>query len=381
MFFSPRRASPAIADLITTNSTGSINSLLRRPRTLHQHVCMIPLQFNCVKRTFLVRFQETPNEACYKFFVDDVNFLPANQDGTLSFDLDNCYQSPLADQILRNLPMVEEVTVGRNFVTVRRVDDNDADAAVRYFAMKMGVASTYTSKAGETETKQQEAAAQRSAELQQRVMEAMREDVREDNDATNNAMPGELAAAHSRSKSSGGGGEMQKDRNINNSEQQQEEEATIDEAALRDLVLSTHWSELKLHVSALLTDHLFSGRPHVDAAAPHPHPDTLPQAGDSEVTLIVKELIATTIRPELQMDGGDIRFLRVEGTVMYVEMLGACRKCKSGKTTLRDLIERATRHWVPEIQEVREVQHIRGTQQQQQEKDEKEKKEVDNDKK
>ncbi|ORC90500.1 uncharacterized protein TM35_000082980 [Trypanosoma theileri] len=166
----PRRACPVIADHITNNSTGSFHSLLRRPRRLSQHVCMIPLQLHCARRTFLVRFQETPNESCYKFFVDDVKFLPEKQDGTLSFDLDNSYQSPLADQLLRNLPMVEEVTVGRNFVTVRRVDNDDADAAVRYFAMKMGLASTYTSAA-----EQREAAAQRSAELQQRVMEAMRE--------------------------------------------------------------------------------------------------------------------------------------------------------------------------------------------------------------
>ncbi|CAD2217815.1 hypothetical protein AGDE_01529 [Angomonas deanei] len=73
---------------------------------------------------------------------------------------------------------------------------------------------------------------------------------------------------------------------------------------------------------------------------------------------MIKELIHTTIRPQLQDDGGDIRFCRfvADGGVMEVEMLGACRTCKSSKTTLVDLIERTTRHWIPEVKEVKQVE-------------------------
>ncbi|EAN98012.1 hypothetical protein, conserved [Trypanosoma cruzi] len=332
----------------------STRHIFQRPLNVPQGTGMWDVACWMPRRAFLIRFQETPNEACYKFFVNDVAFLPAGHAGTLRFDLDNCFQSPLAEKILHGLPMVEEVTIGPHFVTVRRVDDADADAAARYFAHKMG---------SRTDTPKE--AARRSAALQQRVVDAMLE-----GDADGVQPPptsssssndhGEQGVTNSNGESSLHREDARQPKRDKLSEKETEEEIGtgehVDEATLRDLLLSTHWSELKLHVSALLTDHLFSGRPHVDPDAPHPHPDTLPQEGDSEVVLILKELISTTIRPQLQLDGGDIRFVSLEGGVMYVEMLGACRRCKSSKTTLSDLIERTTRHWVPEVHEVREAE-------------------------
>ncbi|EKF32544.1 hypothetical protein MOQ_003599 [Trypanosoma cruzi marinkellei] len=330
--------------------------IFRRPLNTPQGTGMWDVACCAPRRAFLIRFQETPNEACYKFFVDDVAFLPAGHTGTLRFDLDNCFQSPLAEKILHGLPMVEEVTIGPQFVTVRRVDDADADAAARYFAQKMG---------SRMDTPKE--AAERSAALQQRVEDAMLEGDADGvqptptlSSSSSSTDRGEQGVTKSHGESSIHWEDAEQPNRDKLSEKEAEEETGtgehVDEATLRDLLLSTHWSELKLHVSELLTDHLFSGRPHVDPDAPHPHPDTLPQEGDSEVVLILKELISTTIRPQLQLDGGDIRFVSLEGAVMYVEMLGACRRCKSSKTTLSDLIERTTRHWVPEVHEVREVE-------------------------
>ncbi|ESS61759.1 hypothetical protein TCDM_10627 [Trypanosoma cruzi Dm28c] len=336
----------------------STRHIFQRPLNVPQGTGMWDVACWVPRRAFLIRFQETPNEACYKFFVNDVAFLPAGHAGTLRFDLDNCFQSPLAEKILHGLPMVEEVTIGPHFVTVRRVDDADADAAARYFAHKMG---------SRTDTPKE--AARRSAALQQRVVDAMLEGdadgvqpppTSSSSSSSSSNDHGEQGVTNSNGESSLHREDARQLKRDKLSEKETEEEVGtgehVDEATLRDLFLSTHWSELKLHVSALLTDHLFSGRPHVDPDAPHPHPDTLPQEGDSEVVLILKELISTTIRPQLQLDGGDIRFVSLEGGVMYVEMLGACRRCKSSKTTLSDLIERTTRHWVPEVHEVREAE-------------------------
>ncbi|PWU83111.1 hypothetical protein C4B63_391g16 [Trypanosoma cruzi] len=142
----------------------STRHIFQRPLNVPQGTGMWDVACWVPRRAFLIRFQETPNEACYKFFVNDVAFLPAGHAGTLRFDLDNCFQSPLAEKILHGLPMVEEVTIGPHFVTVRRVDDADADAAARYFAHKMG---------SRTDTPKE--AARRSAALQQRVVDAMLE--------------------------------------------------------------------------------------------------------------------------------------------------------------------------------------------------------------
>lgn len=321
-----------------------------------------------VMRGYFVRFQPTPNEDCYKFYVDGVEFLPEGIQ-TLMFDRVNDYQSPVAQQILRALPMVEEVTVGRNFITVKRVEQASSEAAARYFAMRFH-GTIMGAPGGMTDEEQAAAAAARSQALQQRVTDAMNEGEQEVLEGQQRARSEELAQPQEAASASvplppdqqpffqpGGpdtfemGGFAVK--------QSTEADEALDEAAIQQLIEAMSWSELKMHVSALLTDHMFSGEPHVSPDAPHPHADTLPQEGDSEVVLMIKELIATNIRPQLQDDGGDIRFVRFDPAtgLMAVELLGACRTCKKGKTTLADLIERTTRHWIPEVSAVVEVGH------------------------
>jgi len=84
--------------------------------------------------------------------------------------------------------------------------------------------------------------------------------------------------------------------------------------------------------------------------------DTEPQPEDTEVVLAIKELIASRIRPMLQGDGGNLKFvgLSPEGLV-FVVLQGACVGCPSSGATLKDGIERMLMHWVPEVVEVQEV--------------------------
>ena len=117
------------------------------------------------------------------------------------------------------------------------------------------------------------------------------------------------------------------------------------------------WHELKLPVMAAITDFVTSRLAALSLDAPHPNADTLPQDDDSEVVLMIKEHLSTNVRPVLHADGGDLRFVGFDPTdgVLRLELLGACRKCSSSATTLHDLIERSTRHWIPEVKSVEEV--------------------------
>jgi Fe-S cluster biogenesis protein NfuA len=301
-----------------------------------------------IRNSIFVRFQPTPNETCYKFYVDDMDFLPPGSH-TMMFDSNNSYQSPLAHTLLEALPMVEEVTVGTSFVTVRRVEEADAKAAARFFAMKFhGVQ--------DSQEMDESAAAARSQALQQHVENARHE---AEGGGTTNAAPQTQASPPPSSPSSGFAAEAPIELGgftVTPSAQDEQ----VDEAAIAALIAATDWSELKFHVSALLTDHISSGSPHVDPTAPNPHADTVPEEGDSEVVLMIKELVAATIRPQLQDDGGDLRFVGFDADSgeMRVELLGACRKCKSSKTTLVDLIERTTRHWIPEVKAVKDVSRV-----------------------
>ena len=62
------------------------------------------------------------------------------------------------------------------------------------------------------------------------------------------------------------------------------------------------------------------------------------------------------IRPYLQADGGDVRFVGLtEDNVVNVEMQGSCGSCPFSRMTLKNGIEEAVRKALPEITSVEAV--------------------------
>jgi Fe-S cluster biogenesis protein NfuA len=64
------------------------------------------------------------------------------------------------------------------------------------------------------------------------------------------------------------------------------------------------------------------------------------------------EKILAKIRPQLQMDGGDIELLDVVDGVVKVRLKGACGSCPMSMMTLKMGVERAVKQEIPEIKEV-----------------------------
>lgn len=58
------------------------------------------------------------------------------------------------------------------------------------------------------------------------------------------------------------------------------------------------------------------------------------------------------IRPAIQMDGGDIRLVGVDGGVATVHLVGTCETCPISPVTLKQGVERILHERVPEITEV-----------------------------
>jgi Fe-S cluster biogenesis protein NfuA len=58
------------------------------------------------------------------------------------------------------------------------------------------------------------------------------------------------------------------------------------------------------------------------------------------------------IKPAVQMDGGDVELISVEGDVAVVRMMGACSCCSMAQVTLKQGIEQVVRQAVPEIKRV-----------------------------
>jgi Fe-S cluster biogenesis protein NfuA len=63
------------------------------------------------------------------------------------------------------------------------------------------------------------------------------------------------------------------------------------------------------------------------------------------------------IRPGLQADGGDVRFVEwdEENGVVKLELMGACAGCPMAQVTLKDGVEAVLKKEIPEIKRVDNV--------------------------
>jgi Fe-S cluster biogenesis protein NfuA len=58
------------------------------------------------------------------------------------------------------------------------------------------------------------------------------------------------------------------------------------------------------------------------------------------------------IRPQIQMDGGDLRLQSVDGGVVTVQLLGVCETCPISPVTLKQGVERILKERIPGVTEV-----------------------------
>jgi Fe-S cluster biogenesis protein NfuA len=63
---------------------------------------------------------------------------------------------------------------------------------------------------------------------------------------------------------------------------------------------------------------------------------------DEELMAPVSDII-NKVRPSLKLDGGDIDFITVKNSKVYVQLKGACIGCASSGTTLKYGVERQLR--------------------------------------
>ena len=62
------------------------------------------------------------------------------------------------------------------------------------------------------------------------------------------------------------------------------------------------------------------------------------------------------IRPYLQADGGDIRFVELtDENILNVELQGSCGSCPFSRMTLKNGVEEAVRRALPEIVSVEAI--------------------------
>jgi len=64
------------------------------------------------------------------------------------------------------------------------------------------------------------------------------------------------------------------------------------------------------------------------------------------------EAVLARIRPALQADGGDVELIDVSNGVVKLRLKGACGGCPMAAMTLQNVIERALKAEIPEVNQV-----------------------------
>lgn len=119
---------------------------------------------------------------------------------------------------------------------------------------------------------------------------------------------------------------------------------------------ANHWKHLRVEVFEAIMDFYATGQPAVRDAPEIT--DTTILDDDDEVVAMIKELLETRIRPAVQEDGGDIRYVNFdeETGVVSVKLAGSCVGCPSSSVTLKNGVENMLMHYIPEITAVNAVE-------------------------
>lgn len=72
---------------------------------------------------------------------------------------------------------------------------------------------------------------------------------------------------------------------------------------------------------------------------------------NEEIINKIKEAL-DNIKPYLQMDGGDLEFIKYEDKYVYIKLSGACAHCGFQDYTIKDGIEEMLKDEIPEIEGV-----------------------------
>ena len=75
---------------------------------------------------------------------------------------------------------------------------------------------------------------------------------------------------------------------------------------------------------------------------------------DDTITKI-KEILES-LRPYLNMDGGDVEFIKYEEKIVYVKLTGACAACMFSDETIKNGLFEALKSEIPEIDDVINVE-------------------------
>ena len=102
------------------------------------------------------------------------------------------------------------------------------------------------------------------------------------------------------------------------------------------------WDQMEEKIKATILNNIAGHDPNFEVPQPL-KTQALPQTDNPEIAKI-ETILNQTIRPALQMDGGDIQIMELEGNVLRVNYQGACGSCPSSSMGTLKAIENLLRN-------------------------------------
>ncbi len=132
------------------------------------------------------------------------------------------------------------------------------------------------------------------------------------------------------------------------------------------------WDVLAQPLANLISEHIQHGEaillelpgaeisPEADTADGHPGESSGAQGRRGHKTNFdlstiegrIQQLLHREIQPAVALDGGEIRYVKFENGILYIQMRGACSGCPSASFTLKEGIETRVCEVFPEVREV-----------------------------
>jgi NFU1 iron-sulfur cluster scaffold homolog, mitochondrial len=119
----------------------------------------------------------------------------------------------------------------------------------------------------------------------------------------------------------------------------------------------TDWADIKPMIIDQIVKHFTKNESLFNEDVDDDSEDTKILDTDSDAVKLIKEIISTRIRPNLQDDGGDIKYVRFEedSGIVYLKLKGACSNCQQSEATFKNGIEKMLLHFVAEVKGVEET--------------------------
>ncbi len=112
------------------------------------------------------------------------------------------------------------------------------------------------------------------------------------------------------------------------------------------------WVQLIPKIRAFMKEYLEAGNAIFTEEMFDAAPANMAMSEDSDIVIKIKNLLANSVKPVVEMDGGAIDFKSYAEGKVILSLRGSCSGCPSSMVTLKGGIEALLKRLIPEIKEV-----------------------------